>query len=60
MQALGVVSVGVFVVITSLLMWKIVDLVLVLRVSEDEEMMGLDLAEMGMEAYPSPSARDTR
>jgi len=27
-------------------------------VSEEEEMLGLDLAEMGMEAYPSPHERE--
>ncbi|MFQ6671973.1 MAG: hypothetical protein ACE5KY_01635, partial [Candidatus Tectimicrobiota bacterium] len=36
----------------SLLIWYILKLVMGIRVSPDEEIEGLDLSEMGMEAYP--------
>ncbi len=52
-QALGVVAVGAFVVATSFAAWKLVDLMVGLRVDEEEEMIGLDLAEMRMRAYPA-------
>jgi ammonia channel protein AmtB len=51
-QVKGVVAVGVFVSASSFALWRLVDLVMGLRVSEEEELVGLDLSEMGMEAYP--------
>ena len=32
--------------------WKVIDLAMGIRVSEEEEAAGVDLAECGMEAYP--------
>ena len=51
-QLLGIVSIGAFVFITSLVVWKALDLVMGLRVSADVERMGQDVAELGIEAYP--------
>ncbi|WP_420620842.1 ammonium transporter [Candidatus Poriferisocius sp.] len=51
-QLLGIVSIGAFVFIASLVVWKLLDLVMGLRVSADVERMGQDVAELGIEAYP--------
>jgi Amt family ammonium transporter len=51
-QLIGVVSVGVFVVITTSILWLIVKSTMGLRVSAEEETEGLDLGEHSMEAYP--------
>ena len=50
-QATGVVAVGAFTFGLSLLVWFAIKIALGLRVSRDEETRGLDVAEMGMEAY---------
>ena len=52
-QALGIVAVGAFVTTTSFILWKLIDLTIGLRVDEHEEMVGLDLSEMRMRAYPN-------
>ena len=54
-QALGVVAVGAFVVTTSTVLWLAIRKVVGLRVDEEEEYLGLDVTEMGMEAYPADS-----
>jgi Amt family ammonium transporter len=51
-QLLGIAAVGAFSFLSSLVLWKIVKGLMGLRVSEEEEMEGLDIAEHGMEAYP--------
>ncbi len=51
-QIVGVVSVGAFTFILSWVIWVIVNAVVGIRVSRDEELRGLDIAEHGMEAYP--------
>ena len=51
-QLLGIVSIGAFVFIASLLVWKLLDMVMGLRVSSDVERMGQDAGELGLEAYP--------
>ena len=43
-QLLGIVSIGAFVFIASLIVWKALDLVMGLRVSADVERMGQDVA----------------
>src|SRR5204863_872132 len=48
----AVVCVGAFSFATSLLVWLAIKRVMGLRVSVEDELRGLDLAEMGMEAYP--------
>jgi Amt family ammonium transporter len=51
-QAEAVVSVGAFSFATSLLAWWAIKKTMGLRVSAEHERVGLDLAELGMEAYP--------
>ena len=50
-QAIGVVAVGAFTMIVSLIVWSIVKTIFGLRVTETEERQGLDMSEMGMPAY---------
>ena len=50
-QAVGVVAVGVFTCAFSLLVWFLIKVTVGLRVEADAETKGLDLSEMGMEAY---------
>ena len=51
-QLIGVVTIGVFVVVASSIVWLILKGILGLRPTEEEEMSGLDVSELGMEAYP--------
>ncbi len=51
-QLLGIVSIGAFVFIVSLVVWKVLDALMGLRVSADVERMGQDVGELGLEAYP--------
>ena len=51
-QLYGVVAIGLFVSIVSAVVWFILKATVGLRPSEEEEMMGLDVSELGMEAYP--------
>lgn len=51
-QLLGVVSIFAWVFIASLVVWLIIKAIMGVRVSEEEEYEGVDLAECGMEAYP--------
>ncbi len=51
-QAVGVISIGAFTFIASLIVWSIIKLVIGLRASEEEESLGLDKSEIGVEAYP--------
>ena len=51
-QLIGVVAVGGFTVGFSLIAWLIIRATVGLRVSSDVEEGGLDVNEMGMEAYP--------
>ncbi|SIQ46475.1 ammonium transporter [Marinobacterium stanieri] len=51
-QLLGIVSIFGWVFIASLVVWLILKAVMGIRVSEEEEYEGVDLAECGMEAYP--------
>ncbi|SEK91257.1 ammonium transporter [Pacificibacter marinus] len=51
-QAIGIIAIGAFVFITSLVVWLILKAFGGIRVSEESEIMGLDKAELGMEAYP--------
>ena len=52
-QLLGIVSIGAFVFVVSFLVWKVLDVLLGLRVSPEVERMGQDVGELGLEAYPS-------
>ena len=51
-QLIGVVAVGVFMVITSAIVWLALKYTIGLRVSEEEESLGVDRTELGLEAYP--------
>ena len=51
-QAIGVVSVGAFTVIASGLLWSLLKVTIGIRVDEEEELLGLDKSELGIEAYP--------
>ncbi len=51
-QLKSIVIVGVFVFVVSLVVWMLLKLTVGIRVSEEEEINGLDVAELGMEAYP--------
>jgi len=50
-QALGVVAYGIFCLIGSILIFTAVKYSIGLRVSEDEEIIGLDIGEHDMESY---------
>ena len=51
-QVIGVVSVGVWTVVTSVILFGIIKYTIGLRVEASEEESGLDVAEHAMEAYP--------
>lgn len=51
-QALGVVAYGAFTLIASGIVWFALKATVGIRVGEEEEAMGLDKVEIGVEAYP--------
>ncbi|MCR8825136.1 ammonium transporter [Photobacterium sp. TY 1-4] len=51
-QLYSIFVVGAFTVIASGIVWFILKAVVGIRVSEEDEIRGLDMSEMGMEAYP--------
>jgi Amt family ammonium transporter len=51
-QLYGIVAVGVFTFVASLVLWLILKAVMGIRVSKETEINGLDVDELGMEAYP--------
>jgi len=51
-QFIGIVAIGAFVFISSLIVWMILKVTIGIRVDEEAEMEGLDKAELGLEAYP--------
>ena len=51
-QLIGIVTVGVFTFVVSWIVWTVLKMTIGIRVSEEEELAGLDNAELGMEAYP--------
>lgn len=51
-QLIPVVIVGAFVFVVSGIIWLILKSTMGIRVSQEEEITGLDMAELGMEAYP--------
>ncbi len=55
-QIIGAITIFVWVFVASLVVWGILKAVLGIRVSEEEEFEGVDLAECGMEAYPEFTA----
>lgn len=51
-QITGVAAVGLFTFLISYLVWKLMAVTFGIRVSAEEEDTGLDLTEIGVEAYP--------
>jgi Amt family ammonium transporter len=49
---IGAATIFVWVFVTSYIVWMVLKMAMGIRVSEEEEMAGLDLPETGMEAYP--------
>jgi len=50
-QALGVLTVVLFITVTMGAVFKLIDIFIGLRVSREEELKGLDIGEHGMESY---------
>ena len=51
-QLYSIIIVGLFVVITTASVWYVLKAIFGIRVNEEAEMNGLDVSELGMEAYP--------
>jgi Amt family ammonium transporter len=51
-QLISIIIVGVFVVVSSTVVWLVIKAVSGIRVDEEAELSGLDVSELGMEAYP--------
>ena len=59
-QIIGIFAIGAATFISSFIVWTILKVTIGVRVSEEDEASGLDVSELGMEAYPefgSGSAR---
>ena len=50
-QIFGFVAIGAFVTVVSAVVWMVLKLTVGIRVDEEAEISGLDMAELGMEAY---------
>jgi Amt family ammonium transporter len=59
-QAIGALTIFVWVFATSFIVWGILKAVFGIRVSEEEEVEGVDLGECGMEAYPEFTSGGSR
>ena len=51
-QLVGMIVIFAWVFVTSLVVWLALKAIMGVRVSEEEEESGVDIAECGMEAYP--------
>ncbi|MCW8836209.1 MAG: ammonium transporter [Rhodospirillales bacterium] len=51
-QGVGVLAIGAFVIATSTVVWLVLKYTIGIRVKPEDEELGLDRAELGMEAYP--------
>lgn len=51
-QIIGIVSIGACVMVASTLAWTLIYFILGLRISAEKEQMGIDMAEVGLDAYP--------
>ncbi|WP_415038367.1 ammonium transporter, partial [Alcanivorax sp.] len=51
-QIIGAITIFVWVFVASLIVWGILKAVMGIRVSEEDEYEGMDIADCGMEAYP--------
>ena len=55
-QLIGAATIFVWVFVTSFIAWYVIKALIGLRVSDEDEANGIDLAECGMEAYPEFSS----
>lgn len=51
-QIMSILTVGAFTVVTTGALWFLLKMTIGIRVGEEEEITGLDVSELGMEAYP--------
>ncbi|HAT08864.1 MAG TPA: ammonium transporter [Rhodobiaceae bacterium] len=51
-QGIGVISVGIFTMVASGILWSALKATVGIRVEDDGELLGLDKSELGIEAYP--------
>jgi len=51
-QLIGLFTILIWVFVTSFIAWLVIKAIMGIRVSEEEEYEGVDLAEIGLEAYP--------
>ena len=51
-QIIGIVSIFAFTFVASLVVWTILKMVMGIRVTEEEEYLGMDVVDCGIEAYP--------
>ncbi|MCC5959151.1 MAG: ammonium transporter [Rhodobacteraceae bacterium] len=51
-QIIGIVAIGAFMFTASLIVWLILKAIVGIRVSDEDQITGLDTTELGMEAYP--------
>ncbi len=51
-QLLGIVVIFMWVFVVSLIAWGIIKVIMGIRISEEDEELGADYSECGMEAYP--------
>jgi len=58
-QIIGALTIFVWVFVASFVTWFVIKMIMGIRVSEEEEYEGVDLAECGMEAYPEFTASAT-
>ena len=55
-QIVGLLTIFVWVFVTSLIVWIAIKAIIGVRVTEEEEFDGVDISECGMEAYPEFTA----
>ena len=58
-QIIGALTIFIWVFVASFVTWLVIKMIMGIRVSEEEEYEGVDLAECGMEAYPEFTASAT-
>jgi Amt family ammonium transporter len=51
-QLIGLATIFIWTFVASFIAWMVIKVVMGIRVSEEEEYEGVDLAECGLEAYP--------
>ncbi len=56
-QLQGVLAIAAFTIACSAVVWLVIKHTMGMRVSEEDELVGLDISEHGMEAYPDPRER---